>query len=361
LKTSLAGYLLFTNKYPAVLYKPVVIEHIHQEVEGFKTFTFKEGHGIQYKAGQYLTFVQQTTHEAIRRSYSIVSSPELEEPLTIGVKRIENGRFSRELVDHARVGDELLTTGAGGFFTLPTDTSNIRQIFFLAAGSGITPIYSLLKTVLHFHPHIQVVLIYSNSSPESTIFLNELNQLGLPGQPNELKLHLLFSNSPNLLMARLNRELLMELTRKHSVCDFDKALFYICGPEAYMRMCTYTLQEQGVHRDNIRKETFIVQRKEIPKTTPPDKELHKVTIQYGTDRFKLNVQYPDTILQAARKQDVMLPYSCETGRCGNCVAKCIEGKVWLSYNEVLTDKDLQAGLTLTCVGYPVNGDVLLEI
>ncbi|MGZ3881270.1 MAG: flavin reductase family protein [Flavisolibacter sp.] len=341
-----------------MLYKPVVIANIQEEAEEFKTFSFKEGHGIEYKAGQYLTFVQETTHESIRRSYSIVSSPGLNEPLTIGVKRIENGRFSRELIDHATIGDELLTIGAGGFFTLPDDTSNIRQIFFLAAGSGITPTYSLLKTVLHFHPHIKVVLIYSNSSLESTIFLNQLNQLN---HSNQLTLRFLFSNSPDLATARLNRELLTELTRKHSVCDFDQALFYICGPEAYMRMCTYTLQEEGVPKENMRKENFIVQGKQVPKSTPPDKESHKVTIQYGADSFELNVRYPETILQAAKKQNIMLPYSCETGRCGNCVAKCLQGKVWLSYNEVLTDKDLQAGLTLTCVGYPVNGDVLLKI
>jgi ferredoxin-NADP reductase len=348
------------NKYPAVLYKPVIIEHIHEEVPGFKTFTFQEGHDIQYKAGQYITFVQQTTHEEIRRSYSIVSAPLLNEPLTVGVKRIENGAFSRQLIDHAVVGDQLLTTGAGGLFTLPDDTSNIHQVFFLAAGSGITPIYSLLKTVLHFHTHLNAVLIYSNTSPTTTIFLQQLEHLRQTFG-NRFQLRFLFSNSTDLLTARLNREFLTELTRIHSVCDFNHALFYTCGPEAYMRMCIYTLQEQGVPKENIRKETFVVHSKKATTAAPPDKEPHKVSIQYGTDLYELNVQYPDTILQAAKKQNILLPYSCETGRCGNCVAHCVEGKVWLSYNEVLTDKDLQNGLTLTCVGYPVGGDVLLKI
>jgi len=343
-----------------VLYQPVIIEKINQQVEGFKTFTFKEGHGIQYKAGQYLTFVQQTTHEDIRRSYSIVSAPLLNEPLTIGVKRIENGVFSRALIDHAKIGDELLTTGAGGLFTLPDDTSNIRQVFFLAAGSGIAPVYSLLKTVLHFHPHLQVVFIFSNPSPRKTIFFSELNQLN---QKFTERFHLqfLFSNSVDLSIARLNRELLVQLTKAHSICGFDKTLFYLCGPEAYMRMCTYTLQEEKVQKENIRKENFIMQAGQPPKKDPPDKEAHLVTIQYGNENYQLNVQYPDTILQAAKKQNLILPYSCETGRCGNCAAKCIRGKVWLSYNEVLTEKDLQNGLTLTCVGHPVDGDVLLKI
>jgi ferredoxin-NADP reductase len=343
-----------------VLYKAVIIEHIYEEVPGFKTFTFQEGHGIQYKAGQYITFVQQTTHEEIRRSYSIVSTPLLNEPLTVGVKRIENGAFSRQLIDHANIGDQLLTTGAGGVFTLPEDTSNLRQVFFLAAGSGITPIYSLLKTVLHFDTNISAVLIYSNTSPATTIFLQQLQHLqetfGV-----RFQLRFLYSNSADLLTARLNREFLTELTRVHSICDFEHALFYTCGPEAYMRMCIYTLQEQGVPKENIRKETFVVHGKKLPPAAPPDKDRHKVSIHYGKEVHELNVQYPNTILQAAKKQNIALPYSCETGRCGNCVAKCVGGKVWLSYNEVLTDKDLQNGLTLTCVGYPVGGDVILKI
>jgi ferredoxin-NADP reductase len=343
-----------------VVYKPVVIEQIQEQIPGFKTFSFKEGHGIEYKAGQYITFVKKTRNEEIRRSYSIVSAPALNEPLTVGVKRIENGAFSRQLIDHAEIGQQLLTTGAGGIFTLPPDTSHLSQVFFLAAGSGITPVYSLLKTVLHFHPHVHAVLIYSNGSPSTTIFLHELEHLK-QFFPGRFQLRLLFSNSVDLLTARLNRQFLAELTRAHSVCEFDKALFYICGPEAYMRMCTYTLQEEGVPKENIRKETFVVQGKKLPAPTPPDRDGHLVTIQYGTDVYRLYVQYPDTILQAAKKHDIMLPYSCETGRCGNCVARCVQGKVWLSYNEVLTDKDLQSGLTLTCVGYPVGGDVVLEI
>ncbi|MBO9683205.1 MAG: ferredoxin--NADP reductase [Flavisolibacter sp.] len=343
-----------------MLYKPVIIEQIQEQVEGFKTFTFKQGHGIEYKAGQYITFVQQTLHESIRRSYSIASAPLLNEPLTIGVKRIENGAFSRQLIDHAKPGDELLTIGAGGFFTLPDEAYNIRQIFFLAAGSGITPIYSLLKTVLHFHPHIHVVLIYSNPTPQKTIFFSQLNELKEKFS-DRFELRFLFSNSANLLTARLNRELLVQLTKAHCRFRHDETLFYLCGPEAYMRMCTYTLQEEQVPKENIRKETFIIQGKQPPKKEPPDKNDHTVLIQYGNENYQLRVQYPDSILQAAKKENISLPYSCEVGRCGNCAAKCVDGKVWLSYNEVLTEKDIQKGLTLTCVGHPVGGDVTLKI
>lgn len=343
-----------------MLYKPVIIENIQEEVEGFKTFSFKDGHGIEYKAGQYITFIRQTAHEDIRRSYSIVSSPQLNEPLAIGVKRVENGAFSRELIDHAKPEDKLSTIGAGGFFILPDDTSGIQQIFFLAAGSGITPVYSLLKTVLHFHQHIHVVLIYSNPSPQKTVFFSQLNKLK-QSFSERFHLQFLFSNTVDLSIARLNRELLVQLTHTHSVCSFDQTLFYLCGPEAYMRMCMYTLQEENVPKENIRKETFIVQAKQPLKLNPPDKETHIVSVAYGSETYQLKVEYPDSILQSAKKQNIALPYSCETGRCGNCAAQCISGKVWLSYNEVLTEKDLQKGLTLTCVGHPVEGDVFLKI
>jgi ferredoxin-NADP reductase len=343
-----------------VLFKPVIIEQIHEEVKGFKTFTFKEGHGIDYKAGQYITFVRKTALEEIRRSYSIVSSPLLNEALTIGVKRIENGAFSRELIDHARIGDELLTIGAAGFFTLPDDLSKIRQLFFLAAGSGITPIYSLLRTVLYFHPHLHVVLLYSNRSPQQTIFFSLLNELKkLFGQ--KFHLQFLFSDSADLATARLNRELLIQLAKAHSVAEWDQTLFYLCGPEAYMRMCTYSLQEEKIPKENIRRENFVVQNKALPKNDPPDKDKHMATVQYGNESYQFEVHYPDSILRAAKKQNIVLPYSCETGRCGNCAAQCVSGKVWLSYNEVLTEKDLQSGLTLTCTGHPVGGDVVLKI
>jgi ferredoxin-NADP reductase len=352
--------LLILNKYPVVLYKPLVIEFIREHFEGFKTFTFNRNHNIHYQAGQYLTFIQKSTHEEIRRSYSIVSAPLLNEPLTIGVKRIENGSFSRQLIDYAKTGDELLSSGAGGLFILPADLLNIKQIFFLAAGSGITPVFSLLKTVLHFHTQIKVVLIYSNQSPQKTIFYSELVELKRIFS-QRFQLQFLFSSSTNLSFARLNRELLERLTKEFSVCRFNQTLFYVCGPEAYMRMCTYTLQEQKVPKENIRKETFIIYQKHLPKLDPPDKTGHQVKIHYDKETYSLNVQYPDSILKAAKRQNIVLPYSCETGRCGNCVAKRISGNVWLSNNEVLTEQDLNNGLTLTCVGHPVDGEVVLKI
>ena len=341
------------------LYKRIRIKEVHEEVPGFKTFVFENDHDIEYKAGQYLTFVAVVRGEEIRRSYSITSSPDLKEPLSIGVKRKANGFFSRLLVDHAKRGDELITTGSGGLFIMPENIQTYNQLFFFAAGSGITPVYSLLKTALHIH-QLPVVLIYSNTSPERTIFLESIKRL--KQRFNErFQLEFLFSIAPELIKARLHRELLIYLLNHFSVSDHSRALFYICGPYSYMRMCTYVLQEVHIPGDNIKKENFLIDQVTPPQVMPPDKQTHEVKIHFAGKIYNVPVDFPDSILRAAKKKGIILPYSCETGRCGNCLARCKKGNVWLSYNEVLTDSDLAKGLTLTCVGHPVGGDVELEI
>jgi ferredoxin-NADP reductase len=342
------------------LYKTIRIQHIQQLADGFKTFSFNNDHGITYKAGQYLTLVRYTHNEEIRRSYSITSSPVLNEPLSIGVKRIENGFFSRLLIDNAVEGDELITIGAGGLFVLPDDIDNYKQVFFCAAGSGITPIYSLIKTLLHRHTDVDVVLIYSNASEGKTIFLQELKMLEEKFRTT-FHVKFLFSNIVYLRKARLHRELLEEFLNEFSVAEYAQTLFYICGPESYMRLCTYTLQENDVPKANIKREDFVINSVRKRDASPPDKNTRTVTLTFNDQRTKFPVHYPDSILQAAKKENISLPYSCEAGRCASCIAKCVEGKVWHSYNEVLTAKDIQQGLILTCVGHPVDGDVKLEI
>jgi ring-1,2-phenylacetyl-CoA epoxidase subunit PaaE len=342
------------------LYKTITIKDIKEEVPGFKTFTFESEPTIPYQPGQYLTLVDYIGQEELRRSYSITSSPVLNEPLTIGVKRVENGHFSRKLVDQAKVGDTWLTTGGGGFFTLPENIASIKQLFFFAAGSGITPIYSLIKTVLYQHQHIQVVLILSNASPEKAIFRDELE--GLAQQyPQQLKIEFLYSNAADLSRARLHRDLFLQLLKEHVSADSDEVLYYICGPDAYMRMCTYILQENNVPKDQIKRENFVIQKTIPVKVEPPEKGTHHVTIQAGEKQIHFPATFPQTILSAAEAAGHSLPYSCRVGRCGNCAARCKEGNVWMSYNEVLSDRDVDNGYILTCTAYPIYQDVVLEL
>lgn len=339
-------------------YQSVTVAQVIEEVPDVKSFVFEET-WVDYKPGQYLTLVQNLNGEEIRRSYSISSTPANNEPLTICVKRVANGAISRMLIDDVVPGDKLITTGVGGFFVLPDDLFTYKQVFFLAAGVGITPIYSLLKTVLYQHRHLSVVLIYSNRSRASTIFYDELKALE-ENYAARFRTIFIESTSKNLLQAHLHRELLMTYVKAHTVAAFEQSLFYICGPEAYMRMCTYTLQEAHVPKENIRRENFSTHKFSVA-SEPPDKDPHLVTVTHREEAYTIEVAYPDAILKAARKQGYILPYSCEAGRCGNCAAICKEGSVWMSYNEVLTEEELRKGWILTCTGFPVGGDVHLEI
>ncbi len=342
-----------------MILKELIIQNIREEIRGFKTFSFADGHNLDYEAGQFITLVDKSGSKEIRRSYSIISSPLLKEPLAIAVKRIDNGFFSRKLIDHARVGQTLLTTGVAGFFRLPENIEAYNTIFFFAAGSGIAPVLSLLKTVIHLSSHISVFLIYSNRSPESTAFYKELRRLA---RRNADRLHIdfLFSSESDLSKARLNRDLMLELLKTDRF-DREKTLFYTCGPESYMRMIIFHLVEEGFNINQIKKEDFNPGNKKITGRLPPDKNTYQVELNLNGVKHKFPVKYPDSILQAAKKRRLNLPYSCETGKCGSCAATCLSGKVWISNNEVLTDKDLSQGLILTCTGHPQAGDVILKI
>ena len=342
-----------------MILKELIIQNIREEIKGFKTFSFEEGHKLDYEAGQFITLVDKSGSREIRRSYSIISSPLLKEPLAIAVKRIDNGFFSRKLIDRARVGQTLLTTGAAGFFRLPENIKAYTSIFFFAAGSGIAPVLSLLKTVIHLTPDISIFLIYSNQSRESTAFYQELQQLS-ERHADRLQIDFLYSSESDLRKARLNRDLLLELL-KIDRFDREKTLFYTCGPESYMRMIIFHLVEEGFNINQIKKEDFNPGNKKISGRMPPDKKTHQVELNLNGVKYNFPVRYPDTILQAAKKMKLSLPYSCETGKCGSCAATCISGKVWISNNEVLTDKDLARGLILTCTGHPQGGDVKLKI
>jgi ring-1,2-phenylacetyl-CoA epoxidase subunit PaaE len=202
--------------------------------------------------------------------------------------------------------------------------------------------------------------VYSNASSAKAIFLPQLQSLQEQFRVR-FKLEPLFSNNADLYRARLHRDLIFSFRQQYVDAAEKKTLYYICGPENYMRLCTATLLESGVPAATIRKENFLVSSEAKRDTTSPDKNTYTVIIRTLGKEFSFPVPFTKSILKAAKEYGHSLPYSCEAGRCGNCVAKCVDGAVWHSYNEVLTQKELNLGLVLTCVGHPVNGNVILEI
>lgn len=346
---------------PEALFSKVRIIQIVEETPDTKSFVLEsvDGNELTYQSGQFLTFVfNHYNGEEVRRSYSISSSPGLKEALTITVKRIPNGEFSRWFFDKAQLGDVLTTTGASGLFTLPESVVKYRQYVFIAAGSGITPVFSIIKTLLNTHSSARVILIYSNTSLDTTIFYDSLKALQMEFY-ERLQIEFLFSRSGDLWRARLSFSLLEMLIKKYVVDALYKTVFYLCGPYDYMQKAIIELKREGVKAENIRKESFLT-TKPVVRNRPPDLNAHQVTLRRNDLEFHITVQYPVTILQQAKMQGIELPYSCEAGRCGSCAATCKSGKVWMQYNEVLLDEDIEKGRVLTCTGFPIDGDIVLE-
>ncbi len=258
------------------------------------------------------------------------------------------------LVDQIKPGDKLDSSGAGGFFLPPPRGKKYSRVYFFAAGSGITPILPLIKACLE--NHINVVLIYSNNTLDKTIFYNELNTLR-SHYPAQFVIEYLFSNAKNILRSRLERGLLLDLLLQYGM---ENCIYYLCGPELYMLKIQFILLEQGVDKEKIKKENFVIHKKNSAANLPPDTTSHRVTVEFVNETRTFAVDFPETILRAAKRQGTTLAYSCETGSCGNCAAFCKSGEVWLSANEVLMEADLHKGLTLTCTGHPINGDVVLN-
>ncbi len=343
-----------------VPYFELQIADIRQDTHDTKSFVLKpvSSPPISYIPGQFLTLVFPGKVTEERRSYSISSNPEFNEPLTITVKRIDNGAFSRFLFDQCNVGSSLYTIGAAGLFSLPDDLSGIKNVFLFAAGSGITPMRPLVMSLARDFPKVKTYLIYSNHDRKSTIFLDELEALQKTYSQN-LHMDFLFSDAKDLRRARLGKFLVEELVAKYAGQEKMDSLFYLCGPHDYMQMISITLLREGVPSDNIRKEIFNAIKPRVIEL-PPDQDEHSVLVRIDGEQHTLKVQFPVSILETAKRQGILLPYSCEAGKCGTCVASCVEGKVWMSYNEVLLDKELDQGRVLTCTGFPIDGNVVLE-
>jgi ring-1,2-phenylacetyl-CoA epoxidase subunit PaaE len=341
----------------------LIIKKIIPVTHDTKCFYFYAPAGINYRAGQYITLLLNINGKEIRRPYSLCSTNGVDDELCIAVKLIENGEATRYLHHKHKVGDAIKILKPNGRFILPNTLP--KQLFFMAAGSGIGPILGLIKHALFFGESI-VILTYSNSSIDDCIFRNELTELEQQFS-DRFELIWLFSNNKNLLKARLNRFTLEELVTQ-KVADKTSVLFYTCGPFVYMEMIFITLLTMGFDQEQLFKETFttheedddddggLIEDEDTPKYTDA-----KVTILLNNTTHTLSLKAGQTILQAAQKNGIELPFSCMRGMCSSCVCQLESGAVHLHYNQVLTDRDVAEGRVLTCTAHPTTNKVLLTI
>jgi ring-1,2-phenylacetyl-CoA epoxidase subunit PaaE len=327
------------------------------------TFTILNAERPTYLAGQFLTLQFEKNGRQLRRSYSLCSSPAIDEPLSIAVKRVENGEISRFLHHKIVVGDVLYALEPNGLFVYRPQKELKRTVFFFAAGVGITPIFSIIKTALLEEISTKLILVYSSRSFDETLFYNELNELEKQ-YPNRFKIIYVSSHSKNLLYARLNVFLIEKLISEYLEFEPTEALFYTCGPIDYMVTCRIKLLELGYDISQIKRETFVLPEDEaddddMTEKGPGDTNTYTVTLNNKGVVSRIAVPYNRTILQEALLNKIDIPYSCRAGICSTCTATCTTGHVKMDYNEVLVEDEVAAGRVLVCTGHPTENDTTI--
>lgn len=340
------------------------VTSVQQEVNEVISITLEPTAGGKpiYKAGQFLTLSFRIGEKELRRSYSAYSSPLVDEPLSIAVKLVENGEISRFLHHSLREGDIVEVTDPNGMFFYEPEEDKDRTVFLFAAGVGITPLFSILKTALVGERQSKIVLIYSSRSAEETLFLEELKEWQNI-YPDRFKLINLFSNSKNLMRARLNGFLVHELIREQLPFVKENALFYTCGPVDYMDVCRISILGAGYKPHQVKRETFVLPEDEIDEDDATekvvDKNTYSVNLIFQGETHHLQVPWPKRILDVALENKIKIPYSCSGGVCSTCAATCISGGVRMDYNEVLTDDEIANGRVLVCTGHPTENDTTI--
>ena len=308
-----------------------------------QTFTFE--------AGQYITIKKEIKGSELRRAYSISSSPKAE-GITIGVKKVDKGGFSDYANTTLEVGDVMeVMPPDGRFIFKPSDSP--KAIAAFAAGSGITPIMSIVKTVLDAHPSNKFVLVYGNKSQQETMFYTDLVKLQLD---NSDRFFIYFTNSEiketDSLFGRIDVSTInYALKNKHSDTDFDG--YYLCGPEPMIHLVSDTLVENEVPKDKIHFELFTATeiKAELPASAEGQTEL-QVTVDDETFNFSMDRKM--LVLDAVLKEDIDAPYSCQGGVCSSCIARVTEGKAEMEKNQILTEGEIADGFILTCQAHPLT-------
>ena len=315
-----------------------------------------------FKPGQYLTLRLIINSEEQRRSYSICSSSN--ENITVAVKKVENGLVSSYLNDVLKENDEMEVMTPEGNFTLETDQAKKRKFVGFAAGSGITPIMSMIKQLSMDETETVFTLFYSNKMENDVIFKHQLDQLaGI-----NLKINYIYTrqklNNP-LLEGRIDKSKATELIKADLSC-LNADAFYLCGPEEMIFNVKSALEEFGVLNTKIKFELFTtpVLMAEKPKQQEADENFDGealVTVIYDDEEIEFNLNKDgDTILDAAMDNDVDVPFSCKGAVCCTCKAKVTEGKVTMDANYALSDQEVEDGYVLACQAHPASANVTLD-
>lgn len=320
--------------------------------------------------GQYVTLKLTVNGEELRRSYSICSSPLDKDAFSIAVKRVQGGRASTQLVEKLKAGMSIEVMTPMGNFTTALDPAKERPFVAFAAGSGITPILSILKTVLRTEPKSRFTLFYGNTDTDRIIFRNKLEELKAQ-YGDRLQVHHILSQGRDedaLFNGRITTEKALALVKRF-VSDRNDIEYFICGPEQMMVNVSEALEKLGADRKRIHIELFTT-----PVTTEAKKEADhshgSVGAFSGTANVKVILDGREHELQLAAKGDAILdaaidagldvPFACKGAVCCTCKARVVEGQVEMDMNYALTDEEVADGYVLTCQAHPRSARVVVD-
>ena len=312
---------------------------------------------FNFEAGQYITIKHEINGEDIRRAYSICSTQK--EGLTIGVKRVEQGRMSTFLTTDVKKGDKIEVMPPSGNFIIKGDCNHIVGI---CAGSGITPMLSMIKTELAKNNDSKFTLIYGNRSKESTMFLKELVELE-ENNSERLKIHWAYSRESNIgaINGRVDKNTLQQLFNTFLSLKSANS-YFICGPGELIDNTNELLLLNNINQSKINFERFTAVESEATNSSEDSEEIiSNVMVSVDGDDFEFELSNKgQTILDAAMEHGADVPFSCKGAVCCTCKAKVMEGKVTMDANYSLSDEEVAEGYVLGCQARPASENVVVD-
>lgn len=313
-----------------------------------------------FKAGQYITLKMHIDGHEVRRDYSLCVSPKSGE-LKVAVKEVIDGTFSAYANNTLKVGDTIEVAPPKGRFVFTPNDSKTKNIALFAAGSGITPVLSIIKCALEEEVYSKVILVFGNKTTKDTMFLNEL--LELQHQYKErFSIQFVFSqqDESDSIFGRIEKSTVNYVVKnKHKHIEVDA--FYLCGPEAMIHTVKNVLTEHGIDEERIHFELFKAAKlDEVEDDEAVAIGKTKITITVDDETSSFEMSQKQTILEAALDEDLDAPYSCQGGICSSCLARITEGEATMRQNNILTESEVAEGLILTCQAHPTTHEIVVD-
>jgi ring-1,2-phenylacetyl-CoA epoxidase subunit PaaE len=323
-------------------------------------------HEYQFKQGQYITVKLTVNGEELRRSYSICTSPYSEKELRVAVKEVQDGRASTLMNRTWKVGDAVEVMTPMGNFSSILSGNNKKHYVLFAGGSGITPMMSILKSVLYIEKQSNVTLVYANRNEDSVIFKTEIEKI-VSENADRVKVLNVY-DTPKTQVSDLQKGLLSvdrvkAIVENYGGVNADE--YFICGPGPMMENIKQALEVLNIAKEKVHIEYFSAVADAVAKAegnvvTGADVNSEVTVIQYGIETMmKLNTAGL-TILDAAIDAGVDAPFSCKGAVCCTCRAKVIEGKAKMDANFALTDAEVEDGFILTCQAHPLTEKLVVD-